>query len=118
MKKKKDKVSSSDLITITILIILLIGTLILLIQNITNAPNTFEEKAETYCDQENINSVEICNNQMIEIKSSLLGGGSKFIHRDGTTFTCPVVSPDSMSPDCKAINNAKSSGQWNCVDVC
>lgn len=118
MKKKKTKVKKTDILTIVITAILLIVTLALLIQNINDTPETFEEIAEAYCDQDNIQSVEICNNQMIEIKTTLLGGGSKFIHRDKTEFTCPVVSPNQLSPDCKAINNAKQSGQWSCTSVC
>jgi hypothetical protein len=79
---------------------------------------TFEELAKTYCNQKDAESASICNNQVIEVRSSSLGGGSTYYHRDGTSFTCPVIAPESMSPNCKSIFNAQQNNQWNCVSVC
>lgn len=116
--KKKEK-NQTSLITIIVLILALAIILVLYfnVDKKNNEPN-LENAAKEFCHQKDVASVKICNNQIIEIRSSLLGGGPKFIHRDGTKFSCPVVSLDSMSPECKAIFNAEQIGQWNCLKIC
>jgi hypothetical protein len=113
MKKNKN-------LLIAILVILIIAVIVattIIIYPIFSNPS-FESQAKKFCHQTNVNSVEICNNQMIEITSTLLGGGATYHHRDGTIFSCPIISPDTMSANCKAIFNAKQTGQWDCVNVC
>lgn len=73
------------------------------------------DRAKTYCSQENVSTVYISEDK-IKIVSSLLGGGSTYLSVDGSpSFTCPVVSLDSMSEECKAIANIDSK---NWIEVC
>jgi hypothetical protein len=118
MQKEKKQLITS-IITIILLVLALIIILILYTKTSANSEDaSFEDTMQLICNQEHVASVDLCNNQMLEIKSDLLGGGSRFMHRDGTSFVCPVVAPDAMSLECKAIFNAQQVGQWNCVGVC
>lgn len=118
MQKEKKRYISSIIIVI-ILIIALIIIAILYINTSTNTQEgTFEKKAKDFCNQNDIDSVSICNGQVIQIKSKLLGAGSTYHHRDGTTFSCPIISPQDLSPECKAVFNAEQTNQWNCEPVC
>jgi hypothetical protein len=58
--------------------------------------------AQEYCGQDEVDSVYICGSY-VQVVSSLLGGGSTFIDIDKHMIRCPVVGPDSMSPECKAL---------------
>jgi len=72
----------------------------------------WEEPCETseFCDDENVVRVEQCG-EYTKVISSLPGGGATY-HKDGSSFTCPVVGPDSISDECKAVMDVA------CVDVC
>lgn len=76
-----------------------------------------EAKAKEFCGGANVASVNICNGY-IEVVSSLLGGGSTYYKNDGTSIPCPVVGPDSMTPDCKAIFEAKLNSSFACRSAC
>ncbi|MFH1802289.1 MAG: hypothetical protein ABH864_02435 [archaeon] len=108
----------SNMIILFIVAILLVGTIIVYVKSLKKPIETFEDLAESFCDVPNVVSVSICNGQIIGVQSSLLGGGIEHHHRDGTTFTCPVIAPDSMSANCKAIFNAQQNEEWNCIEVC
>jgi len=82
-----------------------------------NIPESLESKAMQYCGKENVAAVHVCSDY-IEVVSSLLGGGSTYYRSDGTTIVCPVVGPDSMSPECKAIYEAKLKSSYYCKDIC
>ena len=75
------------------------------------------EKAQTYCNKENVAQVDVCGNY-VAVTSSLLGGGITYYKEDGTSFSCPVVGPDSMSPECKDIFEKKVAETFECVNVC
>ena len=70
-----------------------------------------------FCDRENIAQVDVCGDY-IAVTSSLLGGGITYYKTDGTSFSCPVVGPDSMSPECKDIFEKKVAETFNCTKVC
>jgi hypothetical protein len=65
--------------------------------------------AQSYCSQENVAQVEVSRSAgFIKVTSALLGGGSTYYGETDmaplqTPLQCPVVAPDSMSDDCKAI---------------
>ena len=85
----------------------------------TSIPETnAQAKAKEFCDNENVGSVNVCGSY-IEVNSELLGGGAKYYDFNGTQqFTCPVVGPDSMSKNCKAIFEAKLAETFNCEKIC
>ena len=117
--KEQDNNLTKSIITIILLVIALIIISILYLRTSANSEEvTFENRASEFCNQENVDPVEICNNQVIEVKSDSLGGGSTYHHRDGTSFSCQVIAPEAMSPTCKAIFDAQQTNQWNCVSVC
>ena len=78
---------------------------------------SLESKAKDFCGKENIATARVCDGY-VEVVSSLLGGGSTYYRSDGTTITCPVVGPDSMSPECRKIFEAKLNSSMVCKDVC
>ena len=81
-------------------------------------PSILKNKAQqTYCNVENVAQVDICESY-IAVTSSLLGGGITYYKTDGTSFSCPVVGPDSMSPECKDIFEKKVAETFTCEKVC
>lgn len=62
-------------------------------------------KAQSYCSKENTASVEISRSSgFIKVVTTLLGGGATYYGETETTpLQCPVVAPESMSDDCKAL---------------
>ncbi len=41
---------------------------------------------------------------VVKVVSGIPGAGATYLPvEEGSSFTCPVVAPDSMSEDCKAI---------------
>lgn len=62
-------------------------------------------QAQQYCSQENVAQVEISRSAgFVKVTSTLLGGGSAYYaENDITPLQCPVVAPDSMSDECKAL---------------
>ncbi len=76
-----------------------------------------ETKAKQFCGKENVATARVCDGY-VEVVSSLLGGGSTYYESDGTIIVCPLVGPDSMSPECKAIYEAKLKSSYYCKDVC
>jgi len=117
-KKEKRQFIISLITAIIIIFVMMILIIMYLKTSEEKKETTFENLAKTYCNKNNVESVSICNGQVIEIKSSLLGGGSTYHHKDNTTFTCPIVSQSSISPECRAISNAKKTNQWNCIKIC
>jgi len=75
------------------------------------------DNAAPYCGQANVAEVNVCGNY-IAVTSSLLGGGITYYKTDGASFSCPVVGPDSMSPECKGIYEKKLAENFDCVKVC
>jgi hypothetical protein len=75
------------------------------------------KQAKVYCDLENVAKVDICGNYTA-VSSSLLGGGITYHRQDGTSFSCPVVGPDSMSPECKQIFEMKLNEELICRNIC
>ncbi len=66
---------------------------------------TLEEKAQVYCNKENVSAVYISKDK-IKIISNLIGSGTTYIPLDEiSSFRCPVVAPDSMTDKCKTILN-------------
>ncbi len=63
-----------------------------------------EEYAKAFCNQPNVANVYVCG-EYVRVASSLLGGGSKFYRLGyyGDPISCPVVSPDSMSEECRLL---------------
>lgn len=78
---------------------------------------SLETKAQMYCGTQNVVEVNICGTY-IAVTSSLLGGGIKYVGEDGSEFSCPVVGPDSMSPECRTIFDKQVSEEWVCSNVC
>jgi|GEM_PF-1344677 len=78
---------------------------------------SLETKAKLFCGKQNVATARVCDGY-IEVVSSLFGGGSTYYGSDGTTITCPVVGPDSMSPECRIIFEAKLNSSMSCIDVC
>jgi len=75
---------------------------------------TLEEKAQVYCNKENVSAVYISKDK-IKIISNLIGSGTTYIPLDEiSSFRCPVVAPDSMTDKCKTIlNMPKNSWKKN-----
>lgn len=109
---------SRDIFLVVILVLVLIGVVVGVVYFVFGDMSHIVSKARGFCGDENVAGVSICNGVIVEVKSASLGGGSTYYHEDGTTFSCPVVAPASMSSDCKAIFNAEQGGQWNCERVC
>ena len=63
---------------------------------------TLERLAQGYCNGENVANVFVCGDR-IRTVSKLLGGGSTFIKPGTENVVCPVVSPNSMSDDCRQL---------------
>ena len=68
---------------------------------------TWEELCpESFC--ETNNTVQICDNY-VKVISPLVGSGATYYKEDltgnRTEFTCPVVAPDAMTPECKQVFN-------------
>ncbi|MBU0907198.1 MAG: hypothetical protein KKE05_03515, partial [Nanoarchaeota archaeon] len=80
-KIQKNKSLFGNIVIIIVILVLLIGTIILFIRSLNNTPKTFEDEAKEFCKESNVESVSICNGQVIEVKSSLLGGGSTYHHK-------------------------------------
>ncbi len=72
-------------------------------ENCTSAESPLEAKARTYCGREHVAKVYVCG-EYFRTVSDLMGGGSTFYDVNGTEITtCPVVGPDSMSPQCQQL---------------
>lgn len=98
--------------------LLVLGFLVLVFVYLNNTlPPDTATRAKAYCGGANVASVNICNGY-IEVVSSLLGGGSTYYSPGGSAISCPVVGPDSMSPDCKAIFEAKLNSSFACRSAC
>jgi len=76
-----------------------------------------EITASEFCDDENVDSVYVCGDY-IKVVSSLAGGGSTF-YKDGEEIRCPVVAPDYMSDECKAMlkSDCKEACDLSVVDA-
>ena len=75
---------------------------------------TWEELCpESFCDAENTTEVQICGDY-VKITSPLEGAGSTYYKEDltgnRTEFTCPIVAPDAMTPECEAVFNISCGG--------
>ena len=67
----------------------------------TNCTSLIKDMAKGFCDKENVANVYVCGDYFRTV-STLLGGGSTIYDATGHEIvTCPVVSPDSMSPECQ-----------------
>lgn len=61
-------------------------------------------RASEYCVDQNVATVHISRSQdLIRLTSSLLGGGATYYHNADEPLRCPVVGPDSISMECKAM---------------
>lgn len=98
-----------------LLVVLILGLALFYIGYIGS--KSLDSKAKELSGGPNVASVNLCDGY-IEVVSSLLGGGSTYYRSDGTTITCLVVGPDSMSPECKVIYEAKLKSRFYCKDVC
>lgn len=80
----------------------------------TEMDETMRGFAKKYCDNAGVSEVQL-NTNFIKVISNLPGGGSSYYPTDGgSSFSCPVVAPDSMSKDCKAILES-SENEWESV---
>lgn len=61
-----------------------------------------DNQAKSYCDKNDIESAFVCD-KYIGVVSSLDGAGITYYTFEGKEINCPVVSPDSMSEECKQI---------------
>lgn len=76
---------------------------------VPNADLEINTRAKAYCD--NGYEVYICGTS-IKVVSMALGAGYTYYKTDGISFGCPVVAPDSMSEECKALPDD------DCEEVC
>ena len=74
-------------------------------------PTALKAQAEQLCGGANVVRVE-ANATVIKVTSSLPGGGSSFVHPDGTKFNCPIVGPDSQTQECK---DADTTNNWETI---
>lgn len=70
---------------------------------------TLEQKAQAYCDQENVGAVYVCG-PYIKVMSTMPGSGTTF-YEGGESLQCPIVAPDSMSDECRLLMLGN-----NCID--
>lgn len=89
------------------LFVILLGAaaLLLLVYPLRRESTDLAVRAQAYCDMENVAGVEISRSAgMIKVISSLLGGGADYYPENGGQPTvCPVVGPDAMSDECRAL---------------
>ena len=64
------------------------------------------EEAEEFCDDQDVGAVYVCGD-LVRVVSMVPGAGSTFYRSVDDEFTqelqCPLVAPDSMSPECYAL---------------
>ncbi|VVC72138.1 Uncharacterised protein [uncultured archaeon] len=60
---------------------------------------TLDAMAASYCNDESVSAVYACGDY-IRVVSATPGAGST-IYRNGETIRCPLVSPDSMTDECR-----------------
>ena len=82
-----------------------------------------KSNAQKFCGKENVAKVSVCedslnSNSLVKVESSLLGGGSTYYKSDAIYFQCPVVGPDSMSPECRELFNADAGSKFSCTEIC
>jgi len=61
-----------------------------------------ESCAESFCLRENVAEVYDCG-KYVKVISSLVGGGASYYSENMSSFSCPVVGPDSISQECRDI---------------
>lgn len=86
--------------------------------NSTDSTSTSDLKsqAQAHCSDENISMVYECGDYY-GVVSSLDGGGTTFYLANGTSFSCPVVAPDSMSDNCRQYVMGSNCAEINlCTD--
>lgn len=67
-------------------------------------PADLTTRARAYCDGQNVVAVHISRSEgIIRVTSSLLGGGATYHGNGDESLQCPVVDPDSMSMECRAM---------------
>ncbi len=76
---------------------------------------TTTARAEAYCTKQDTAAVFIAGDT-IKVVGSLLGAGATYYRADGSDLRCPVVGPDAMSAECRAIQTVE---YWTeiCSDV-
>lgn len=89
---------------IAVLAIIAVGAF-LYFYPLTKETTDLAERAQAYCVEENVAAVEISRSAgYIKVVSSLLGGGSTYYPENGgQPLECPVVGPDAMSAECRAV---------------
>src|SRR3990167_5491821 len=91
------KTSSLLLLAVVLLIVAVAIMLVVSGDNI-------RERAVSYCDGNNVASVEYSNSNSINrVNNALLGWGGIYYSNDGSSYSCPVVGPDSMTQDCREV---------------
>ncbi|MBI5224328.1 hypothetical protein HY989_00495 [Candidatus Micrarchaeota archaeon] len=76
-----------------------------------DASNPIADLAKKYCGARDVSAVYACKD-MAQILYAPLGAGSTYIKPDGTSVNCPLVSPDSQTPQCLELYKLK------CDKVC
>ncbi|MDD5317548.1 MAG: hypothetical protein PHF51_02325 [Candidatus ainarchaeum sp.] len=75
--------------------------------------STLNAQAESYCGGENVGAVYVCGDYF-RVVSTMPGAGST-IYRNGSTISCPLVAPDSMSEECRMYVLGSNCAE---TDVC
>ncbi|MEK6843001.1 MAG: hypothetical protein AABY04_00785 [Candidatus Micrarchaeota archaeon] len=63
------------------------------------AGNPFVDLAKKYCGGRDVSAAYACKD-VAQILYAPLGAGSTYLRLDGTSVNCPIVSPDSQTPQC------------------
>lgn len=63
-------------------------------------------RAEAYCAKPDVAAVFIAGDT-IKVVGLLLGAGATYYRADGSELRCPVIAPDAMTADCKAIQSVE-----------
>ncbi len=85
-------------------------------ENISGA-NILKEKAKEFCGKQNVARVFTCSD-FFGVASSLLGGGTKYYLVNGTEVSCPVVSPEYTTQQCREFMKLTENSEILCKDLC
>ena len=89
----------SSLLLLVVVLLMVVVAVVLVVSG-----DNIRERAVSYCDGNNVASVEYSSSDsIIRVNSALLGGGGTYYSNDGSSYTCPVVGPDSMTQDCREV---------------
>jgi uncharacterized protein (UPF0333 family) len=119
------KKHNRNVLLIVLALVIILGVVVFVYKSIWKEPQELlsedyiRSKAQVYCANkgEEDSNVNICGNYVAVVKSPL-GAGITYYRTDGASFSCPVVGPDSMTPECKNIYEGILAKTFKCVNVC